>query len=231
MKKVVIFFLLSLSITPAWAARPFVTDDARLTTAGSCQLESWLRIYPDSREIWALPACNPGGNLEFTAGGGRARNTGEEVTRDYVFQAKTLFRTLEANDWGWGMAVGTVRHPEINPGPNLLGNTYAYIPVSASFRDDAIVMHGNLGWLRDRASHQDNVTWGLGGEFQLASRLTAIAETFGDHRSRPYWQAGGRYSVIPDRVQIDATVGQQLDDPHSGRWLSFGLRLTPDRLF
>ena len=31
-----------------------------------------------------------------------------------------------------GFAVGTIRHPEINPGPNMLGNTYAYIPLSVS---------------------------------------------------------------------------------------------------
>ncbi|NCV70156.1 MAG: hypothetical protein EBW55_05505, partial [Betaproteobacteria bacterium] len=43
----------------AHAARPFVTDDARLTTAGSCQLESWTRVNraskPSARseEYWA----------------------------------------------------------------------------------------------------------------------------------------------------------------------------------
>ncbi|MBL8427420.1 MAG: hypothetical protein JNM16_08135, partial [Dechloromonas sp.] len=121
--------------TCAFAARPFVTDDARLTTAGSCQLESWMRIYPDSKELWALPACNPTGNLEFTVGGGRARHDDAPATSDYVFQAKTLFRPLETNDWGIGFAVGTIRHPEINPGPNMLGNTYAYIPLSVSLND------------------------------------------------------------------------------------------------
>ena len=69
------FFLAMLIAVPAgsaWSARPFVTDDARLTTAGSCQLETWTRMYRDSTEFWALPACNPGGNLELTAGGGQA---------------------------------------------------------------------------------------------------------------------------------------------------------------
>jgi len=215
----------------AWAARPFVTDDARLTTAGSCQLESWMRIYSGSREIWALPACNPGGNLEITMGGGGAKNTGEKATNDYVFQAKTLFRPLESNDWGWGLAIGTVRHPEINPGPNLLGNTFTYLPFSASFNDDEVILHGNLGWLRDRATRQDNMTWGVGSEFQAASRIAAIAETFGDNHNRPYWQVGGRFAIVPNRVQIDATIGQQISGPTSGRWVSFGLRLTPDRLF
>ena len=40
-----LFISLSLLIsTQAYAARPFMTDDARLTTEGSCQLESWARV-------------------------------------------------------------------------------------------------------------------------------------------------------------------------------------------
>lgn len=231
MKKAFIYLVLSLLVLPAWAARPFVTDDARLTNAGSCQLESWARIYPDSRETWALPACNPTGNLEFTFGGGVAKSDGEQATNDYIFQLKTLFRPLESNDWGWGVGVGTVRHPSINPGPNQFGNTYAYIPVSASLFDDKVIIHTNFGWLRERSSERDSFTWGIGAEFRVGSQLLAIAETFGDNNNQPYWHLGARYSIIPERVQIDATFGQQFDGPRSGRWVSFGIRLTPDRLF
>lgn len=227
MTKPALLLLLGLLPLTAWGARPFVTDDARLTNSESCQLESWLRIYPDSHEVWALPACNPGGNLEFTLGGGRARHDRESPTRDFVLQAKTLFRPLSSHDWGWGLAAGVVRHPASNPGPNLFGNTYAYLPFSASFREDRIVMHANLGWLRERQSGRDNTTWGLGGEFKLTSRFLAIAETFGDNRNAPYWQLGGRFAIIPDLLQLDATVGQQFSGPPAGRWLSFGLRLTP----
>lgn len=223
--------LLTAFALPAWAARPFVTDDARLTTAGSCQLESWVRVYPQSRETWALPACNPGGNLELTMGGGWARYDEAPATKDQVFQLKTLFKPLETNGWGWGLAVGTVRHPEINPGPNLLGNTYAYVPVSASFLDDRAVVHANLGWLRDKATRRNNATWGLGGEYVLGSHVSAIAETFGDNRGKPYWQTGARIFIVPERVQIDATVGRQFSGPRGGQWISIGLRLTPDRLF
>lgn len=231
MKTPALILLASALPASALAARPFITDDARLTTAGSCQLESWLRIYPDSKEVWALPACNPGGNFEITAGAGHARSDGEPGTRDYVLQAKTLFRPLETDGWGWGLALGTIRHPEINPGPNLLGNTYAYLPLSLSLADDSIVLHANLGWLKDRASGRQSTTWGFGGEFRLGARLLAIAESFGDDRNRPYWQLGGRFSIVPDRIQVDATVGQQYSGPAASRWISFGLRLTPDKLF
>ncbi len=230
-KEIAFVLLLCELAVPAWAARPFVTDDARLTSAQSCQLESWMRNYPGSREWWALPACNPYGNFEVTLGIGTASNAGQSTTHDYVLQAKTLFRPLATNDWGWGLAAGTVRHPEIHPGPNLLGNSYSYLPFSISLKDNEIVLHGNLGWLRDRATKQDNMTWGIGGEFRLAPRFVAIAETFGDNRNQPYWQLGGRFAVIPDRVQIDATIGQQFSGPSDGRWLSIGLRLTPEHLF
>jgi hypothetical protein len=216
---------------PAMAARPFVTDDARLTTAGSCQLESWARIYPDSREFWALPACNPGGNFEITAGGGVAKFDGESSTTDYVFQGKTLFRAMEPNDWGIGLAAGTILHPDINPGPNQLGNVYAYVPISKSFADDTVVVHLNLGWLHDRDSSKERATWGVGGEFQLTPRLLGIAETFGDSQPNSYWQAGVRYAIIPGLFQVDATVGARYGGDSDSRWVSFGIRLTPDRLF
>ena len=98
MKRVAATLLSGLASVHVWAARPFVTDDARLTNAHSCQLEVWTRIYPNSREFWALPACNPTGNLEFTVGGGQARVDGENPTNDYVFQLKTLLRPLTPND-------------------------------------------------------------------------------------------------------------------------------------
>jgi hypothetical protein len=218
---------------PAEAARPFVTDDARLTTAGSCQFESWTRFYADSTEVWALPACNPTGNLELTVGGGQARyqDTSLSTSEDYVFQAKTLFRTLETNGWGWGAAIGTVRHPEINPGPNQHGNTYLYFPLSLSFADDRVVMHLNTGWLHDKSLSRQRLTWGIGSEINATHRLTLVAESFGDNLANPYWQTGVRYAIIPNLFQVDATVGQQTGTSEGNRWISFGLRFTPASLF
>jgi hypothetical protein len=230
--KIKIFAFMAL-ILPSltFAARPFVTDDARLTTGGSCQLESWMRAYSDSKELWALPACNPTGNLEFTFGGGRAKQEALQATNDYVFQAKTLFRTLETNSWGWGLAVGTIRHPEIRPGPNMLGNTYAYIPLSVSQRDDKVITHFNLGLIRDKASASNSLSWGVGGEFKLQSKLLGIAETYGDNRGTSYGQVGVRYSVVPDLFQVDATLGKQLSGESNMSWVSFGIRYTPAKLF
>ena len=225
--------LLAIAASPVWGARPFVTDDARLTTDGSCQLETWTRIYRDSTEFWALPACNPGGNLELTLGAGRAiyDEPGRSPNSDYVFQAKTLLRRLTPNDVGIGIAAGTVRHPAVNPGPNLLGNTYVYLPLSVSLADDALVVHVNAGWLRETRTHRHLTTWGVGTEWNVSERITWMAETFGDSHPNTYWQAGGRFSLIPQRLQVDATIGQNAGGMQASRWVSFGLRITPASLF
>lgn len=233
-KKIALAFVLLVAvIAPTWAARPFVTDDARLTTAGSCQLESWTRVYHDSTEIWALPACNPTGNLELTLGGGRANYdaAGREPAVDYIFQVKTLIRKLETNGYGFGIAVGTVRHPAVNPGPNLLGNSYAYFPFSASFADDQLVMHANAGWLKERVTERNLMTWGVGTEWNASERVTWLVEAFGDSNPHTYWQAGGRFSLIPHLFQVDATLGQASGGASDNRWISFGLRFTPASLF
>ena len=218
---------------PAEAARPFVTDDARMTAAGSCQLESWTRFYDDNTEVWALPACNPTGNLELTFGAGQARyqDTPLSTSEDYVLQAKTLFRILETNGWGWGAAVGTVRHPEINPGPNLHGNTYIYFPFSMSFADDRVVAHLNAGWLHDKSLSRERFTWGIGSEINATPRLMVVAESFGDDRDRPYWQTGVRYAIVPNLFQVDATVGTQSGMGNAHHWFSLGVRYTPASLF
>lgn len=232
-RTLLIALALSSLMPAARAARPFVTDDARLTTAGSCQLESWMRSYRDSTELWALPACNPGGKLEFTVGGGSARLASGDGgwTHDYVFQAKTLFRELSPDGWGVGLALGTIRHPQVNPGPNLLGNSYVYIPLSIAFAEDRLVLHLNAGWLRDKATQASQRTWGIGGELNLNRRWTLIAESFGNDTDTPYWQAGARYSVLPGLFQIDASGGRRFGSAHDAQWLSFGLRFTPASLF
>src|SRR5438128_843989 len=89
----------------ARAARPMITDDARIVDAQACQLESWVRRNEHSTEYWAIPACNPTGNLELALSGARTNEAGETHTSDALVQAKTLFRPLKTNDWGVGAVV------------------------------------------------------------------------------------------------------------------------------
>lgn len=215
--------LIALPLPAAYAARPMITDDARIVDAKSCQVESWTRINRGSREYWALPGCNFTGNLELTLGGARTQDATGGETSDVVMQAKTLFNTLEPNGWSSGVVVGNVRHPRQHSG--FAGDLYAYVPTSFSFRDDFFVLHTNVGVLREKSTMQTRLTWGVGSETALSANTWLIAETFQQTEGRPFFQAGVRHWIVPNRVQIDATYGNRFGSSSQERWFSIGLRL------
>lgn len=179
-------------------------------------------------QFWALPACNPTGNFEFALGTAITNPHLGGSTTDYLLQGKTILKALKPNGWGVGLAIGKAIHQNLTtPGANGLGNTTLYIPLSISSFDDALLTHINIGYAHNTHSSQDFVTWGLGSELKLNTRFALIAESYGDHRSKPFVQTGLRVTVIPDLFQIDTTIGAQLDSSDS-EWLTFGIRYTPE---
>lgn len=192
----------------AHAARPFITDDARIVDRGHCQLESFAKrqsAYAGS-EFWFLPACNPFG-AELTLG--RNRIEGEYNT---VVQAKFLLKELRRNHSGYAFSVGSFG-----------GEPYVNGIASRSFLDDRAVVHANLGAIRNRDAERG--TWGVGLEAPLAApRWYGILESFGQRGDKPTAHFGLRFWVIPDRFQVDATHGHQSADPEK-RFNSVGIRL------
>lgn len=199
-----------------------ITDDARTVDAKACQVESWVRSNQGSREYWALPACNFSGNLEMTLGGARMADAEGSRTTDIVLQGKTLFRSMDTNGWGTGLAIGAVRHPADG---RTVSEAYAYVPTSFSFRDDHVFLHTNVGLLHRRSNSSTRLTWGVGTETRLASQTWLIAEVFQQKEGRPFFQAGVRHWVVPNHVQIDATFGNRFGSASGERWFSIGLRL------
>lgn len=228
MTKTLSSIALALLLVPAaHAARPMITDDARLTDAGACQVESWLHRHAGQREYWALPACNPGGNFELTLGGALAYADAQRESGAVVVQGKTLFKPLATNGYGIGLAAGYATQP----GSGQSGSPYFYVPLSFSVADDRLVIHTNLGHLHERETRQGRLTWGVGGELQTTDRLYVIAESYGQDRASAYFQAGLRYWVVPGHVQIDTTYGSQVGRIDEEHWVSIGLRLITPRLF
>ena len=215
----------------AHAARPLITDDARITDAHACQVETWLKSTRPGREFWAFPACNPTGNLEITFGANELPDAAGGHTGDYVLQGKTLFRALETNGYAYGLAAGVIRHGDPLAGQGRTSATYFYVPVSASFADDRFVVHLNVGAQNNRDVNARPVTYGLGTEINFTQRFALIAETFGDDRTRQYYQAGVRIWVVPGRFQIDATRGAQSGDFGASRWWTIGVRLISPAIF
>ena len=199
-----------------------ITDDARTVDAKACQVESWVRTNKDSKEYWALPACNFTGNLELTFGGARTADATGTHTTDVVLQGKTLFKTLEPNGWSLGLALGAVRHPGTGKG---VGELYTYVPASFSYLNDKVVLHTNVGVLHNTLTSSTRGTWGAGSETALTARTWLIAEAFQQKQGRPFFQAGVRHWIVPNRVQIDATYGNRFGSQSEERWFSIGLRL------
>ena len=219
---------LGLLVPVAEAARPLITDDARVVDAQSCQVESWIRMEHARTEMWALPGCNFGSDIEFTLGGGRFRQDGLTAS-DLVAQAKVLLKPLAANGWGAAVTGGVVQHRPFGHDA-WARDVYVNVPSSFSFADDQFVLHTNTGWLRDGAAKRHIATWGVGTETQLSERVGLVAEAFGQvSRDSPtsFFQLGLRFWVIPNHVQIDTTYGNRIGSARGdqARWFSIGLRL------
>lgn len=214
----------------AYAARPMITDDARVVDAKSCQLETWMQFYLSGMEYWALPGCNFFGNLELTLGGALSKEVAKSTrATDALFQGKLLLKPLEPNGWGAGLTMGYVYRSTAHV-RDLLGDFYAYFPASFSFFEDFFVLHVNMGWLYERAARQNHLTWGLGSEIQLSGRSWLISELFGREsfrpsQNQPFFHAGLRIWLLPERLQIDGTYGGQFGNNTRERWFSVGLRL------
>jgi len=209
----------------AHASRPLITDDAHLLDTGTCQVESYYRHERAGHEWGALPTCNPWGLFELQIGGTRAVNEGERDDR-VIVQAKTIVKPALPNSWGMALTAGA--QDALRPGATRrFGDAYVNVPLTISWRDDTFMLHVNGGLDHDRYERTTRYTWGIAGEAAASDRLSLMAEAFSTGARIPFWQAGGRVSLVPQRVQVDATLGGQWRSGLARFW-SVGLRvITP----
>ncbi len=215
--------LLCFLTAHSFAARPMITDDARIIDPQSCQLESWGKVSKNTEEYWALPACNPFGFFELTLGGSKFQGLDASGSSDRLIQAKTIFRELKTNDWSIGLALGRSEHLFKSDGHKH--DLYGYVPVTWSFDDDQKFLHLNLGALKNQTDSVTKKTWGLGMEYEIASRTYLIAETYGVEGVKPSYQAGVRHWLLPNKFQVDVTTGSKSQYTSDNRWFSIGIRL------
>ncbi|WP_051293737.1 hypothetical protein [Pseudoduganella violaceinigra] len=192
----------ALLAAPAWAGRPLATDDATILDPHDCQVEAWHQHTGNLREWWAMPACRVG-DWELGAGKGQARAA--------VLQAKTVLRTLGRDGWALGLTLasqhGAARQDTVN------------FPLSMAFMNSALLVHLNAGWMRQPAE-APRATWSAGGEFAFARRWSVSLESYGSRHRAPTRQLGLRYTLIDNRLDMDASVAKA---PSSEPQLGFGL--------
>ena len=214
----VILTFLSISSVPLFAGHPMTTDDAAIVDDKACQVESWIDRNSESATYWILPACNFIGNLELTVGGAWTHKASSTRNSQVVIQGKTIIKSLNANGWGLGLVAGTLWHPK-DSSKRAYG-LYAYLPASFSFKDDSIMVHGNLGWNRDSADQVNHLQWGVAAEAEVIKPLSLFAEVFGQERGHPSVQFGVWYWIVPGRMHVNAAYGNRFGAPGDAHWFS-----------
>lgn len=219
-----LLFLIACMAQTAMAARPFVTDDARVVDEGGCQVETFVKRQDklNEREFWFLPACNPWG-VELTAGRSWTDGTAPGDSRFNVLQAKTLLKALQTNGSGYALTLGAFRVSPFQTAHTT--NPYVNAIGSFSFADDRVVMHVNVGAISDRQASMTRATWGVGAEVTLHPQLIGIVESYGQRADKPTFHYGLRVWVVPSRVQVDGTLGRQNSGPPGRSFSSLGLRI------
>ena len=220
----------AIAASAVHGAQPYYTDDASILETGACQLETTRLDNRAGHELSLAAACNLTGNLELELGGARTSEPGSRDTL-YSVQGKGLFRELETNSYGVGWLAGARWRGGREPDQKKISDYYASVLFSRSFDDDRFIAHVNLGVQADRDRRHEFVTWGINGELPLRGGLTLIGELYSNERSRSFHQVGLRFALIPDHVEIDASIGGENGHRRTTRWWTIGLRLVSTPFF
>lgn len=211
--------LVALLTTPlCHAARPMLTDDARVVDAGHCQLESWTVKPVSGTEQWGLPACSGGPGTEWALGGQRVSLDGSSsAVVNGIAQYKRMLHDLGPGGVGVAAAIGSL-HIDGRAAP------YFYLPISWMSPTEGTLLHLNVGRASTPLRSLADTTWGLGLEQRISDSVWLIAERYSPAAAQWQAQAGLRWWLVPGTLQVDATAGQQHQAAVTSRFASMGLR-------
>ena len=218
---ILVIFLGQINV--AMAARPMLTDDARIVDPKSCQLESWVRDSKQVTEYWALPACNVTENLEVTIGGSLEGEKGHSSFANELYQIKSIIRPIAGNQTGFSIVLGNGRDPKRTMN-KVIQDWYLNVPISYPY-NDRLVIHTNLGVTHLTDEHTEKMNWGLSSEYNYNERIDLISEVFNQSSNSTYFQFGLRYWLIKNRAQIDTTYMNSFNHIGEDQSFSIGLRL------
>mgnify|MGYP000855930461 FL=1 len=235
-----LFTSLVILARPAYAVRPFVTDDARVVGNHQAQVETSVRYSQDEFTNLTLGAIGPTANSELTVGFSNGFPLEKESNRSYsitgpLVQFKYLFREAKPNSYpGLAMAAGAAPpwgKGEFRPEQ---WNGFVYAAMTESlFDNERVLIHGNIGI--STSSEVTVGTWGIGTQVRLVGGLHAVMEIFCND---PYsgktggaYQAGFRH-IISDAVQVDLTAGSGIfGSEQMPTFVGMGFRFVTEKLW
>lgn len=205
---------LLLSFGASASGGSYVVDDASITPAGRCQLESWLQSFKGGALAgWTVPACSVGA-MEFSLGLARQVRPG-------MGEVSPGVKWLVHDGGDKGVSVAWASTLTFDDGHRSIADSY--VAFSAPL-DDAQRWQANLNlgasWLR--ASHV-RALYGAGIEFIANPQMGLLAELLRSAGDGYVAQAGVRFYFGDD--SIDVLAGQSRRGELS-RWVTVGLNLS-----
>ncbi len=215
---VVLLPLAGLCGSPAArAAASLLVDDASITPAGECQLESWVRLHHrNGQERVAVPACTWAGT-EWSLGLGH--HSGESAS-DASLGIKRPLSLADASPLQLAVALA-FDHDLHNAGSRGLS---LGLPVSIALAPDRTV-HLEAGLRRQHDAR--GWTFGTGLEQLLSARWSVLGELARDVHRDTHVQFGLRRQ-LPSGSSLDLMHGRALDGA-GARWITLGLNLALPR--
>jgi hypothetical protein len=208
--------LLSVALLPfnTRAAASLLVDDAGITDAGQCQLESWVRHTHAGPEWTTVPACTLA-NTEWSLGLTRAPG---DAPFHYALGAKRVLVEQASRQWGLALSAGiggNAHRPRADDWNLTLPLTIAPGP------QQRVQVHLNLGWAaQGRAQGR---TDGIGVEIGMTRDWSLLAETAHDAARERGSQVGVRRVLWPG-ASVDLLAGR-LHHQRDGHWMTLGFNL------
>jgi len=196
------------------AAASLMVDDASITDAGRCQLESWARHTDAGAEWTAVPACTFA-DTEWSLG---LSHQHAVSSTQWALGAKRVLRDIDQRRWGLALSAGVGSDWRHLRGDDWGINAPLTIALGAS---DRTLLPLNLGWARTAGAR--GRTDGIGLEIVTAPHWSLLAETARDATRQRSSQLGVRHQLWRG-ASVDLLAGR-VHHQRDGHWITLGFNL------
>ena len=208
----------------AHAGRPLQSEDAGVLARGDCEIEGAALRARDAgvsaRETTLQLGCGVGASTQLAVAFGHAKAASASA-RGIELNGKTqLWHGQNEAALALAYALASVK---------VSGSSWQHAATELNLAysrplGNALTLHANLGHARDEVAKQRSTTWSLAVEHAGFGAVAPMAELFGDDRSAAWWNAGLRFTAVPERFFIDASYGRQITSGSPTLW-SLGFKL------
>ena len=214
--------VLAVAASAADAGQPLVTDDAAVVAPKTCQLEGGVRAARDDRLWFAQPACNFGGELEWSAGGAHFAPDDGDPSTIVQLQLKSVLWRRSDGTASLGASLGALRDTGAAHGRSAFQAYYAK-GLASWYPQDGLEFDLNLG----AANTYGSGTYAFAGIAATATVVTSVqllGEVFHDEPGPWKFQFGVRSVVVANRIELYASYGNRFNGS-TGGFVVAGFRL------